>query len=186
MFGEIVVDQPTSVCTQCDIDYVNSVEGASHCRPCNKALRQTTLGRRGQSLCVIEHPMTSSKPSVPIAVGTIGYISYEHHLTLEELKNPPQFKIEEKEKIKDQYLSMLRRKKWPRFLNYSWDFAPVWEKEVYDNVTGETKVITDFPRPDVEFVVYWSTFKDMNQRHGPFRASHTHVLLDMQREFDVE
>jgi hypothetical protein len=126
--------------------------------------------------------MTRSKPSVPTAVGTVGYISYEQHLTAKELSNPPTFPLEEKARIKDQYLSMLRRKEWPRFLNYSWDFAPVWEKEMYDNITGEVGIITDFPRPDVEFVVYWSTFKDMNQRHGPVRASHTHVLLDMQRE----
>ena len=156
--------------------------GTAQCRPCNKARRQTTLGRTGQSLCVIENPMTRSKPSVPTAVGTVGYISYEQHLTAKELSNPPTFPLEEKARIKDQYLSMLRRKEWPRFLNYSWDFAPVWEKEMYDNITGEVGIITDFPRPDVEFVVYWSTFKDMNQRHGPFRASHTHVLLDMQRE----
>ena len=60
LFGTVVVDPPTSICTPCSLDYVSGEEGTAQCRPCNKARRQTTLGRTGQSLCVIENPMTVS------------------------------------------------------------------------------------------------------------------------------
>ena len=63
-----VIDLGTSVCTTCPVDYINTVEGAGFCTPCDKSNRQTTLGREGQSICVIEDPLTNTI----VGIGQLG------------------------------------------------------------------------------------------------------------------
>ena len=181
-----VVDAGTSVCTNCNVDYINSMEGASRCLPCDKSNRQTTLGRLGQSLCVTEEPMTFTKPSMPFAVSVVGVMLDAVHVSDEELQTPTVHDYYEKEALAKQYQRSLQQSEWPRYVNYTWEFRPLWEKKIYNNVTGTVTTITDFTRPTVEFVLYWSTFKDMNQKHGPFRTNKTSLLLDMQRTIPLK
>ena len=175
-----VIDLGTSVCTTCPVDYINTVEGAGFCTPCDKSNRQTTLGREGQSICVIEDPLTLSKPTTPYAIEVMDYIPLEMHTTMNEI-NESIVKHDDDVEIANRYQRELSRTHWPRYVNMTWQYQPRWSKTIYNNVTGQTTTTTNFLRPKVEFVVYWSTLKDMSTRYGPFRASTTSILLDMQR-----